>query len=821
MMSAQAQTKVKGLLADSLTNEAEPYATVRIYTAQSLQNPNSQPVSMALTDIEGQFVVALTQKGNFVAVCSAVGKNAAVRPFTANGEKEIDLGKLLISDKESVMQSVEIVAVKPIVKMEADKITYSVEDDVDSRSMSVLDMLRKVPMVMVDGQDNITVNGQSDFKVYVDGKPNMMMSSNPSQILKAMPASMVSNIEVVTNPGAKYDAEGAGGILNITMAKMGGGAASAQSMNGYNGSIYAQGGNRGIGAGANVSGQHGKFSYNANFDYQYVDNGDVKVEMLREQDNGIKTDYNLTTKNTVPFMMGNIGLGYELTPLSQINASFGIQRFNTTTKGNPTTSMYGGSLGKGFGYSNRTHNKVSNTAYNGSIDFQRFFDAEHKGSFTLIYQTSFNPSEKDMETTDFRFFNNEFSSVLPSDRFSDGKENTMEHIVQTDLVNTLTEHSKLNYGAKYAFRKSSSDMDYYNINDGVREYDAAQSMDYENKNNVGAIYVESENTWTKFSAKAGLRYEHTWQEILYHDRDGQNFKKNYGNLVPSATLSYTLGVGQNIGLTYNMRISRPGITYLNPYIDRSEPTQIAYGNSNLDVEKNHNIGLTYNVFTPKIVVSASLRETLANGGIEQYSFYDKEGILNTTFGNIVDRRLTSLNLFAQWSATKTTRVILNGAVTYNYLTSSDRDKLDIDSHKGWSANAMVNIQQTLPKSWVLSLAVISNSKSLTLQGSTTGFNLGVLSVTKTLCKDRLSLSANAVTGLSKGGKLHIDQFSKGNDFTSSMNISVPITRFSFTARWNFGNTSKQFKKHTTNVQDDYIEHKSSTESIGNAGNMQQ
>lgn len=143
---------------------------------------------------------------------------------------------------QDTLKNVEVVAQKRIVKVESDKITYSVKDDSDAKTNNVLDMLRKVPMVTVDGQDNIKVNGSSSFKVYVNGKPNAMISSNPSTILKAMPASVVKNIEVVTNPGAKYDAEGTGGILNITML-------TDSSMEGYLANIYAIGGNRVNGGG--------------------------------------------------------------------------------------------------------------------------------------------------------------------------------------------------------------------------------------------------------------------------------------------------------------------------------------------------------------------------------------------------------------------------------------------------------------------------------------------------------------------------------------------------------------------------------------------
>ena len=803
-MGIQAQTTVKGLLKDSLTQEAEPYATVRIYAGQQVK-PNNQPVAMALTDGEGKFNAQIKAKGQFVAVATSVGKAATVRSFSIANEKTIDLGQMLISDKTSEMKGVEVVAVRPVVKMEADKITYSVEDDVDSRSMTVLDMLRKVPMVMVDGQDNITVNGQSNFKIYVEGKPNAMLSSNPSVVLKSLPASMVSSIEVVTNPGAKYDAEGAGGILNFTLAKMGGAGGTggaAADMSGYNGSISLQGGNRNIGGSATIAGQEKKLSYNANFNYAYTDNGTVELTMDRMQKDGTRTLFQTTARNRVPFLMGNVGLGYDIDANNSVNGSFSIQRFDVTNTGDPKTTM---ALpgGLNFGYKNHMVQKMGNTGYNGSLDYQHFFDPKHANSLTIIYQINHTPSNRESQTT---FDPNDQDNSMPptltaQNVLSYSNELMTEHIGQADLVNTLSEHSKLNTGAKYAFRKSTSEFSGDNAADN-----------FEHRNQIGAIYAESENTWSKWTAKLGLRYEHTWQKVMYGDAK-KNFDKQYGNLVPSASLSYALLPGSSLGLTYNMRISRPGISYINPYVDRSELTSISYGNPNLEVEKTHNIGLALNLYTPIVIVSTSLRQTLANGGIEQYSFFDDKHILNTTFGNIVDRSMSTFNLFASASVAKNTRLTLNGSVTYNYLKS---DELDI-TNKGWSAQGMLNVQQTLPKKWTLGLTGICNSKSITLQGHRSGMNIGVLTISKSLFKDRLNLSVNGITGLSKGGKIHIGQYAEGKDFTSDTQISVPITRVVATARWTFGNTTKRFQEHKSKVQDDYIEHQSSTESIGNTG----
>ena len=224
---AMAQTTVKGTLMDETLGEAEPFATIRVFK----EGKTEKPVAMFLTDENGQFSQEVKGKGKFDIVFSSVGKEDLKMTITLGQENPLSLDTLYIKENATMLKGVEIVAQKPLVKMEVDKMSYNVAEDEDSKSNTVLDMLRKVPMVTVDGQDNITVNGSSSFKVYVDGMPNVMFSSNPSMVFKSMPATAVKSIEVMTNPGAKYDAEGAAGVLNIVMNKQN--PQAAQSLNGY------------------------------------------------------------------------------------------------------------------------------------------------------------------------------------------------------------------------------------------------------------------------------------------------------------------------------------------------------------------------------------------------------------------------------------------------------------------------------------------------------------------------------------------------------------------------------------------------------------
>lgn len=259
-ITAHGQTStISGVLLDSLTHEGEPYATIRVYKGKKSETP----VAMSVTAEDGKFSQKVTGQGSYIVSFTSMGRKEIVRrvQLTEAGGI-IDLGNLLVQDDTKQLKGVEVVAQKPLVKMETDKMTYDVQSDNDVKTNTVLDMLRKVPMVTVDGQDNITVNGQGSFKVYVDGKPNVMFSSNPSQIFKAMPASAVKSIEVVTNPGAKYDAEGVGGVLNIVMNNADGKAKT--KLNGYNGSIAATISNKGYRGSTFLSGQQGKLTYSAN-----------------------------------------------------------------------------------------------------------------------------------------------------------------------------------------------------------------------------------------------------------------------------------------------------------------------------------------------------------------------------------------------------------------------------------------------------------------------------------------------------------------------------------------------------------------------------
>ena len=796
---AMAQTTVKGTLMDETLGEAEPFATIRVFK----EGKTEKPVAMFLTDENGQFSQEVKGKGKFDIVFSSVGKEDLKMTITLGQENPLSLDTLYIKENATMLKGVEIVAQKPLVKMEVDKMSYNVAEDEDSKSNTVLDMLRKVPMVTVDGQDNITVNGSSSFKVYVDGMPNVMFSSNPSMVFKSMPATAVKSIEVMTNPGAKYDAEGAAGVLNIVMNKQN--PQAAQSLNGYNGTLRATAGNKQLGASAFINGQQGKFNYSANVMTSYNKPGNTTTEMEQIQDNGMSQLLTSESSVKTPFTMGSLSLGYQIDPMSSLNLTAQVNNMTMKSSGTSLTTMSGSSLSPDFSYKSTTDTKMSRTSFNGSLDYQRFFNQEHTQSLALTYQLNYSPATTEMHND----FGNTSDYIDLTNRYSDNHDKTTNHTFQLDYAMPLGTGQTLSLGGKLQLHDATSDSKYY-----LKDiYDPNTSSEYEYKNSILAGYGEYAGNFNKLGVKAGLRYEYTWQDVKYHLGNGDDFKKDYGSLVPTASLQYNLGVGSNLGLTYNMRISRPGISYLNPYVDKTNPIAISYGNPELDVEKNHNLSLVYNMFTSKLMVNLNLHHNFVDNAISQYSFYDSNNLLNTTYGNVVQRHQTGISGYVNYLLTKDTRLFFNGGLNYTDLRS---DALD-QKNSGWTFNAMVGLQQTLPWDLKLSAFAITSTKNYTLQGWSGGFNILTATLSKSLLKDKLTIGVQGILGLNKGGKLNIESETRGKDFTSHTNVKVPIYGVALTVSYTFGNSKMTSKQHVNRVQNDFIEQQSQGEMLNSVG----
>ncbi len=798
--SAQ-QTNVTGIVLDSLSREGEPAAILQFFKAPDYD----KPVAFTTTDNDGKFSQALSEKGEYRMVFNNMGRKSVTHSFTLDGTApSLDLGTILVQDDIRTLEAGTVVAQRPLVRMEVDRMTYDVANDVDSRTSTVLDMLRKVPMVSVDGQDNITVNGSSSFVVYVDGKPNQMISSNPSVVFKMMPASAVKDISVVTNPGVRYDAEGVGGVLQITTNREVTGGASAAE--GAYGTLTAQASTRGGGAGVFYNQQKGKFAMSLTGNAMLNNSPGTTIDIERTTTAGMTTSMHSEGTMKNPIALGNLNLSYEIDSLNLVSATAGLMRLGTISDNTGLTTM--GFGGTGFSYTSSTWSKGNTASVTASADYQHLWAGSPNRSFVLSYQFSASPTVTESKNT----FGRTDNPLLDlTDRRTDGKTNSLDHTVQADFTTPVDGIGTLSTGAKFISRHNFSDQMNYLWNGSGWDHNKAGSTKYDYFNRIGAAYTEMAVNLGTVGIKAGARYEYTWQD--YSQDGGSTFKTSYGCLVPTASVQLNLGMTSNIGLSYNMRISRPGITYLNPYRDDSDPTALSYGNPDLEVEKAHNVSLVYNYFSTKLMLNLTARYGYTGNGISPYSFYEGN-ILHSTFGNIVKSSSAGLNAFVMVNAGAKTRIILNGSADYSDLRS---DVLD-QKNSGWSGTGLVGFQQTLPWDLRFSANAILMSRTKDLQGWSTGISLGTLGLTKTFLDDRLSVSLSAVSPLGSGS-LAIKSHSETRDFISDMSMAVPIRQASLSISWTFGKQGNYGvkKARRTITNDDVINTQSTAETLNGSG----
>lgn len=738
--------RVTAVVIDSLTNESLPYVTCSVAPEKAPQ----QVITRFAGDAEGKINGELKAPGNYLLIVTFVGKQPAVRKFSVSeNSRSADLGKINMGTSDQALSEVEVVATKPLIKADADKIIYDTEQDPESKSSTVLDMLRKVPMVTVDGQDNVQLKGSSNFKFFLNGKPTNMFSANPGMILKSIPANMVKNIEVITQPGAKYDAEGVGGIINIVTVQQ-------STTQGYSATLNAQGSSRGsYGAGANLVVQQGKFSFSGNFNYMF--NRQFPITTVTERNNYVpgapypRGTQTADVQNVVPMQFGSGQLSYEPDSLNLItfsfNRRFGRPQGTTEAITENFDALTGGN--KLFAYEQSNTNKQSWGSTDFGVDYQRSFARKKEELLTFSYKLSNTPNSSAFEATNtiLQQFIARPQPGLTQWSKSENIANTNEHTFQLDYTNPLSKGHTLEVGAKFIarFNNSESEESYKYFNFAI-PYPYAPyilrdtTSTFSNQQDILGAYLSYSGNVNKWGFRAGVRYEYTWLTAEFNESN-RNFNNQYGVAVPSASVIYRLTDMKNLKLGYTNRIQRPSISFLNPYVDRRDPNYINYGNPELDPEKNHNVAATYSSFAAKYNLNAELSYSFVNNAIEQYSFI-REGssIQEITYGNIGKNSQYGLNLFGNYRGLKWLTLYTNTAI--NYVTTSS-DALNL-TNKGFTGRIFLGGTFMLPKDFRISTGAGGNLPQVNLQGSQSAFYFSYAALSKEMMKKRLNLSLSAV-----------------------------------------------------------------------------
>ena len=570
---------VIGIVSDSATGQKIEYASVTI-----LAVADSAVKGGGVTGSDGSFSIIKLPPGNFMVRVTFMGyKEWYSKPFTISmASTQYDAGAIRMKSSANEMSTVEITEQRSDYTNSIDKKVYDVNQNIVNTGGTATDVLQNIPSVTVDVDGNVSLRGSANVTVLIDGKPSGMTGDDRNAVLQQIPASMIERIEVITNPSAKYDAQGMAGIINIITKK--------EKGKGYNGTIQG-----GVGTGNKYNGsinlnlRREKANFFGSYSYRYEDrwgNG-FGYQTTNTPDTSFRYDSNSGSLTSNMFQNGRVGTDIYFNPYNTLSLSTGYS-YRSELKDDSTNYFFFDSADSLTSHFARRVDGYDRTStIDAAFDFRKTFPGTSRafssaGSFTTNQRSVLNNFRLD-------------SYGYENSPYQTNKANNVYYnaMAQADYSHPINDSLKIETGIKYSFRQYSNEQAGYNYNYLSQVYIAdprfADLFIYEE--NVAAGYVQGSMHRNKWDFMAGLRAEYTYLTGSSASQD-TTFLKNYLNLFPNAAARFTAESGTEMQLSYGRRLNRPGNWSLNPYIDYSDSINIRTGNPYLDPEFIHSFDFT-------------------------------------------------------------------------------------------------------------------------------------------------------------------------------------------------------------------------------------
>ena len=690
------------------------------------------------------------------------------------------------STKTQKLEEVVVTQRRQLIKNDIDKLTYDVQHDKTAQTKTTLEILKKIPLVTVDGQENIKVQGSTSFKVYRNGHPDPSFSGqNLKDILKAIPASAIKRIEVITDPGAKYDAEGTTAILNIVMM-------SNTKLQGVSGNVNTNIDSHGSARlGTYLTTKVGKLTTTVN--YNYANQNKKQTESYREEAyNYVKTGEHTheygknSTGATIHF--GNINASYEIDSLNLLTASTNFFGYKVDANTQNTNERWD----KNNQLIYKFNNDMTTPGYS-YVNLGGRFDYQHKTHLDgEVLTLSYMLAATRQHTTFRQAYSNMVNfpvSYTSYDRNT--RERFTEHTFQIDYVRPFGKHHKIESGTKYILR--------YNNSTSLMDYQGTTpDMESKFKHNaqVAAAYLSYILTAGKWAARAGLRYEFTRMKASYPDGSNADFHTNLNDCVPSASLQYKIRDGQTLKLSYNTSINRPGINYLNPAVI-STPTTESFGNANLGSSRNQKLQLSYMLVAPKFTLQLNPYYSFTNNGIA-HIMYEQNHKNVYTYQNILKSKVFGISSYTAWTPFTGTSFTLNASMRYARITLPT----PYLKNSGCGGGIYFNWDQKIP--WKLTLSTSLGGEygnrvynPYAIEGHWFYYDF---TLTRRFLKDKLTVSLSAESPFIKerSTTYRIVQ----GDYTGYERAVMKPRSFGIRLSWNFGKLKASVKKAERSIQND-------------------
>jgi outer membrane receptor protein involved in Fe transport len=722
---AKSGYNVSGVILDNKSKQPVPYAAVALVDASSLQN-----VAGAVADFNGKFVISGFKAGSYFVQATFVGYQAfSSNPFElSETNTQMDLGTISMEEETVALEEVTVMGQRDLIEEKVDRTIYNAQNDKTLVGGDATDVLRRVPMLSVDLDGNVSMRGSSRILVLINGKQSAVVANNIAEAMKQIPAEEIKSIEVITSPSAKYDAEGTGGVINIITKK--------NNLQGGSLNVNSSVGLRGSNLGLNASLKKGKMGYSlggfgrAGYNISgFFDNQQLVTNADGTQLNILQS---AETRNNMAFGRYNFGWDYDINKYNFMTASvsFGLRNMKNRQDGLLTQTFFENAL--------RSSNlrDVNVTNFNNNIDvnynYTKTFEKPMK-EFSISGLYSQSTLNNDFINS---LYDGSFSGIISRVKnYNEGINK--EYTIQLDYVTPVGSGKGqiLEYGAKNILRKAVSDFSYFTsvgANGPFEEItEVVRSNEFSYDQNVTAGYASFTSSFLKnYTAKGGLRYEYTAIEADFRNSEMPADIPAYGLWVPSVNLSRKLSKGNMIKAAYNRRVQRPSLNFLNPNINDANPQQITQGNPLLEPELTDNYELAYSTFVKGSSLNFTTFIRNTTGSIQPVRTVQDNDVIFTTFENIGKETAYGLSIFSNINISG--KFSLNGSIDTYYarLTNGSEDPLYAAANEGFVVSGRLFGNYTLPKEWQIQAFTFMRGRQVELQGSSGGFGVYGLNLNK-------------------------------------------------------------------------------------------
>ena len=707
--TVSAQTgQVNGRVVDSQSNEPLSFSSVRIF-----KTSDSSLVDGNITNDQGRFSLTVPF-GQYYANIEFIGYDALNTPFFVISDEnpKVELGDIKINSSSQSLDEVVVQAERSSMELTLDKRVFNVGKDLANAGGSAAQILVNIPSVTVDPDGTIKLRGSNNVRILIDGKPSGLVSFKGGAGLASLQASMVERVEIITNPSARYEAEGMAGIINIILKK--------ENRQGFNGSVQLISGvPANYGAALNLNYRHRKINFFVNYALTYDKTpyrGDLYQEVFEE--NGTTKILDQSNSGHVIGFNNNVrgGLDFYFSEKSILTASYMLSRADGQRLTENIYNDYLNSLSNPVGRIVRNQDEQETEPLSETvITWKRQFEQKgHELNATFRYLDHWENSDQ-WFTQNGVLANGQIDQPNTFVQHSVNDEFEKQFLYQLDYVKPFAKDGKVELGARSSLRNMKNDYVVNDLDEAGNETPIAWLDNvFLYKENISAVYGILGNKSRRFSYQAGLRGE--WTDVSTTlEKTNEVNPRNYFNFFPSAHITYDVGNENSVQLSYSRRIRRPVYNDLSPFMTVSDSRNFFSGNPDLNPEYSdvYEIGHLKNFEKGSITSSIYYRNTTDN--IDRIREVDANGFSRTLPQNLNGEQAYGVEFTTNYSPYKWWKMDVNFNLFHANIDGSNISEQYVAETNSWFARYTTRF--LLPKSLDIQLRANYDAAQKTAQGS--------------------------------------------------------------------------------------------------------